>query len=596
MLISRLVDYQRSINPDADPFFEKKPVRWAVEYGDDGRFIQLHKLGDEKRGLDKLVPKKVGAVSGGVAAFGTDNPRFVLGYMTTPDEKKAGRDHAAFVDLARKAAESHAEARFTAAVAFLDRPDQVDAARQQAVAEKVADGDRMALSWHGDRGTLLFETDAGMQFWREYRQEQEASKKQAEAVRCLACGQVAPPVLTNDTKIMGVPDAQPSGAALVSFDKESFQSYGWDKNVNAPVCEQCSRDYTRGLNDLLDRSNRSRIDQEGVAFVYWQDSGRNREVVNIFEEPDSDDSRRILSAAQTGRLPDLGIKPSESLYALALRGNGGRAVVTEWFEETLGVAYSRLARWFEDLQLVLAFPEREGGQTVREQGALSRPPRLWMLVQATVRKGDKASPRLPSAIVRSALTGEPLPLWVADACARRLDLEENGFGDFLAPARLGLIRATINRRIRALNLKEKELQPGLDTTNEDPAYLCGRLLATLEAAQYAGVGDVGANIVDRYYGKASSAPSLVFGQLMKLAQSHLSAISNEGQRVNLDKEVQEIVGQLGASFPKTLSVEQQGAFAIGYYHQKAHRFAEIQRRRAERASQQEDTTEETNQS
>lgn len=109
--------------------------------------------------------------------------------------------------------------------------------------------------------------------------------------------------------------------------------------------------------------------------------------------------------------------------------------------------------------------------------------------------------------------------------------------------------------------------PGLDPENDDQAYLCGRLLATLEAVQYAGVGDVGANIIDRFYGKASTAPALVFGQLLTLAQSHLGAINNDGQRVSLDKEVSGIVAQLGTGFPKTLTLEEQGRFAIGYYHQ-----------------------------
>lgn len=126
--------------------------------------------------------------------------------------------------------------------------------------------------------------------------------------------------------------------------------------------------------------------------------------------------------------------------------------------------------------------------------------------------------------------------------------------------------------------------PGLDPENDDQAYLCGRLMATLEAVQYAGVGDVGANIVDRFYGKASTAPALVFGPLLTLAQSHLGAIKNDAQRVNLDKEVSGIVAQLGTGFPKTLTLEDQGRFAIGYYHQKAYRFAELERRRDERAA------------
>jgi CRISPR-associated protein Csd1 len=203
-----------------------------------------------------------------------------------------------------------------------------------------------------------------------------------------------------------------------------------------------------------------------------------------------------------------------------------------------------------------------------------------MLGKATVREGQEVPKHLSAALIRAALRGDPLPLTVAEAAMTRLRLEKNGFGDYLATARIGLIRCTLNRR----SLGERTLMPGLDPDNNQPAYLCGRLLATLEAIQYAGVGDVGANIVDRFYGKASTAPALVFGPLLTLAQSHLGAINNEGQRVNLNRELSDIIGRLEPDLPRTLNLEDQGRFAIGYYHQKAYRFAETRRRKDERAA------------
>ena len=392
-------------------------------------------------------------------------------------------------------------------------------------------------------------------------------------------------MLTSE-KLMGVPDGQPSGTSLLSFDKDAFQSLGWDQNKNAPVCAECSLAYTRGLNHLLHRNNvpRTRVDQGGVAFEFWLDSGSAGDFVeNWFEQPDSQEAERLLSAVRTGQLPPGA--PDRRLFALGLRGNGGRAVVTDWFDTSLADAYRNLARWFDDLAVQLARDETEKGVTYRHTGDLSRPPRLWALCRATARADDEVSPRTPAELFRAALRGEQLPLSIAGACIRRLPLREksdgpNGFGDFFAPARIGLIRCTLNRRSSG----ERNLMPGLDPDNNQPAYLCGRLLATLEAIQYAGVGDVGANIVDRFYGKASTAPALVFGPLLTLAQSHLGAIDNDGQRVNLDRELSEIIGRLEPDLPRTLNLEAQGRFAIGYYHQKAHRFAEIRRRRDERAA------------
>ena len=583
MLITRLVEYARNEKlTEADPFFEAKLIRWLVVISPEGRFVELIRMGDERRGLEFKVPKKVGGNAGGVATFGTDNPRFVLGYTDTESTdggQKAHRDLAAFTDLMTTAAtENPTEPEFKAAVEFCADAAQLESARSAASASKVKDGDRIALAVTTGNNVPIFDSSAGRAFWHGYRRAQEASNKKQDAVVCLSCGMEKPPVLTAE-KLMGVPGGQASGTSLLSFDKDSFQSLGWDKNKNAPVCGECSFGYTRGLNHLLLRRNtpRTRVDQGGVAFQFWLDSGSAGNIIdNWFEEPDSQEAEMLLSAAQTGRQPS--DRPDQRLFALGLRGNGGRAVVTDWFDTALADAYRNLSRWFDDLSVVLARDETEKGVIYRHTGELSRPPRLWALCRATARADAEVSPRTPAALFRAALRGERLPLTIAQSCIRRLPLD--GFGDFFTPARVGLIRCTLNR----LSSGERSLMPGLDLDNNQPSYLCGRLLATLEAIQYAGVGDVGANIVDRFYGKASTAPALVFGPMLTLAQSHLGAIKNDGQRINLDRELSEVVGRLESNLPRTLNLEDQGRFAIGYYHQKAHRFAEIRHRQDERAA------------
>ncbi len=591
MLIQKLVEYAKAEGlAGADPYFESKPVRWLVEIQPDGSFVQLLRLGDDKRGRDYDVPKKVGGNAGGVATFATDNPRFVLGYTEdAANATKAARDLPAFVALINNAADQDAgNAEFAAARAFYADPPQVAAACAKAAAEKVKDGDRLALSVTTAQNIPIFDSDAGRRFWRSYRKAQDAARKEESAVLCLSCGEVKPPVATSE-KLMGVPDGQPSGTALVSFDKDAFQSFGWDQNKNAPVCRDCSFAYTSALNQLLKRgihegaggkAQRTRIDLAGVAYIFWLQSGSAGSFIDDwFEQRDPEEAERVLTAARAGRYPVGTI--GDCLYAVGLRGNGGRAVIVDWFEVTLADAYANAVRWFDDLQIRLLFDEKEKGTVFAKAGDLSRPPRLWALGMATAREEKEISPRTPGLLLRAALHGDPLPLAIAEACVRRLVLDPGNFGDFFAPARIGLIRCTLNRRHGD---GERKLMPGLDPENHDPAYLCGRLLATLEAIQYAGVGDVGANIVDRFYGKASTAPALVFGPLLTLAQSHLGAIDSDGQRVNLDRELAGILAELDAKFPRTLTLEDQGRFAIGYYHQKAHRFAELRRRKDERAT------------
>lgn len=112
----------------------------------------------------------------------------------------------------------------------------------------------------------------------------------------------------------------------------------------------------------------------------------------------------------------------------------------------------------------------------------------------------------------------------------------------------------------------------LDKEEKNPAYRLGRLFAVLEAAQYNALGRVNATIRDRYFGAASATPASVFPLLMRGGQNHLAVLRKEGKAGGLERDLEEIVGGLGTSLPRSLKLEDQGRFAIGYYHQRAARF------------------------
>ncbi len=111
----------------------------------------------------------------------------------------------------------------------------------------------------------------------------------------------------------------------------------------------------------------------------------------------------------------------------------------------------------------------------------------------------------------------------------------------------------------------------LNMENDEPAYLCGRLLATLEAVQRVALPGINSTITDRYFGSASAAPASVFGRLIRGSQAHLSKLRRDspGAHYRLQEQLEDVQAGLEA-FPKTLSLEQQALFGLGYYHQKAH--------------------------
>lgn len=109
----------------------------------------------------------------------------------------------------------------------------------------------------------------------------------------------------------------------------------------------------------------------------------------------------------------------------------------------------------------------------------------------------------------------------------------------------------------------------LDFSSSTPGYLCGRLLATLATIQWFAVGNANSSLVDRFYGSASVTPRIAFPPLMRLSRRHLRALRTGRLRmyVIFQHALNRLLTQL-LEFPETLSLHDQGFFALGYYHQQ----------------------------
>ena len=107
----------------------------------------------------------------------------------------------------------------------------------------------------------------------------------------------------------------------------------------------------------------------------------------------------------------------------------------------------------------------------------------------------------------------------------------------------------------------------LDVESTNPGYCLGRLFAVLEKVQEEANPGINATIRDRFYGSASARPVAAFSHLMKLKNHHLAKLDNRG----LDENRERLIGQIMDGideFPAHLSLQDQGQFAVGYYHQR----------------------------
>jgi CRISPR-associated protein Csd1 len=254
-----------------------------------------------------------------------------------------------------------------------------------------------------------------------------------------------------------------------------------------------------------------------------------------------------------GRQVHLDERDTRGFYSLALSGAIGRGTVRAWSEVPLGKALKHLGDYFEDLKI--ARPPADEGKL--------RP--LLGLLRQLAAQGDMENvpPNLAAELFAAILAGRAFPRAVLDQALRRVRAERTLF-----PDRASLIKAYLCRARRAGDHNIPEVRDVLDENCNAPAYLLGRLFAVLEKVQEDAIG-ASSTIRDRFYGAASATPVVVFPQLTRKLPHHLSKLPG-GSATFYEKLVQEITGGLRPPhpFPRTLKLEEQGLFAVGYYHQR----------------------------
>ena len=115
------------------------------------------------------------------------------------------------------------------------------------------------------------------------------------------------------------------------------------------------------------------------------------------------------------------------------------------------------------------------------------------------------------------------------------------------------------------------LTVSLNEASTNPAYTLGRLFSVYEAVQQAANPSINATIKDKYFSSAAAMPASIFPVLNNLYQKHLRKLST-AQRVYYDKQVGALKNVLSEELPTRLTLAQQGAFDLGYYHQTQKRY------------------------
>ncbi len=437
----------------------------------------------------------------------------------------------------------------------------------------------------------------------------EHSEMEKNQTQCSLCGKSKHPVLDLPHGLMKrVPEGQSAGCALISYNVNAFESYNQKGNLNSRICTNCAKTYTEGLNWLLQNgqsqknkngkdyfnfSNRKNLSSD-TAIVFWTKENKNVneldllnnkheiDLLNPFQNKSSGskyqaeaaDIKQLFKSISSGQTGAVSNVDTDRFYAIILSGAAARIAIRSWIEIAMNQMRSNIEKWLNDISII-KYDKPVFKKTFNPIQNLS--------FSCAVHRKDKQGVYLcnykdpvigivSTSLWKAALLNTILPLNILDKVLRRIKTEEGRITD----SRAALIKLILNRNNKGGHMLKEEL----DKKNKSTAYICGRIFSVLESIQRAALGkNVNAGVRERFFSSASTSPSLAFGRLMKLSQNHLSKIKNEepGLAVFLDKKLQKLFYLVDA-FPVIFTMEEQGQFAIGYYHQKHENFKKAEQK------------------
>jgi CRISPR-associated protein Csd1 len=599
MLLEQLVEYGKRLEKNAGEagtatlpsMYQEQPIRWILHLDLEGNLIGAPiptsdgsgKKND--RGKRYATPHVIRTI-GIKPKLLADNAEYVLG---TPNLEKKRSEKA---DPVRSALEKHTAFKLEVeACAETTGVEEVRAVQKYLESltdapfvppEGFSSDDNVSFSVND---VLPFAVSAVQSYWAGKFSSTETSNGDGPAredvfhAECLISGEFGPVMEREPVKIKGIPDGQMSGMNLISANVAAFESYGLHASQIAPIKLALAEKYANALNTLL-RDPYTHLRVGPLVYAFWT---RSEPIPNLIETLKNPKANSRIAARRRGETPAplevnaraenvrdqlkgmfsgkvLEVNKPDAFYAVALSASGSRVVVREHITSTVQAVDDALSDFYE-------------AQTMIDAEVMG----VFELSASLYRDASKELvSSVPTALIAFALQRRPLPLaWLAQLVGRNR-----------AEQRLTRPRAVMTKLILVANTPAAQRSQRMNELSKlshahaDPGYQLGRFLAVLESLQYDALGDLNTTLVDRYYGSLSSTPVVAFSRLVANAQNHLSKLRKDpvkaGAAVNNDKLLQEILGQLGPSIPSTLTLESQAMFGLGYYHQRADRFARIE--------------------
>ena len=537
-------------------------VSHAIELNEDGTIKAIiSKRKEEERGKKKIwvpvllnVPEMVTRSSGVSSNFLCDNAKYFLGIDGDGIQKRT-------IECFESAKERHlmlleeANGKMARAICLFFKNWKPECADEN-----------LSVKEHWDElnegGNLIFcmkaiyaQDEKEIQdIWEEYLKKQ----KQGKQGICLVTGQRAV-IARIHRGIKGVPGAQSSGAALVSFNAPAFESYGKEQSYNAMVGKYAEFAYTTALNYLLNQSEYKFALGDSM-IVFWAESGQEEYQDSFLswlnpKVDNQEEMNKVFGNLKKGvwvDLEDIQLDSEQRFYILCLAPNAARLSVRFYYQNSFGNIIKNIAKHYQRMEIV-----RPSWEDMRYLG-------IKQMLNETVNQKSKDKtpiPNMASMVLSAILSDTKYPASLYTDTLIRIRAEQGK----VTCGRAAIIKAFL---IQNYKWKEGDEYMGLNEGCEESAYVLGRLFAVLETIQKDANSGINTTIRDRYFNSACATPASVFPTLIKLKNSHIKKLEREsgGTKIYYEKMLTELMGKI-EKFPRRLSLEEQGKFMLGYYHQ-----------------------------
>lgn len=442
----------------------------------------------------------------------------------------------------------------------------------------------------------LEEDDSWKMWFSNYMNQNKKNKikKQKNTTISAITGKEIIPLTTDSPKLQSPSEILGTGAYINPLSKNSsgtaFKSYGLKNKDNFAISENEALTIKTGLEYLLsspshfnkdfglihfceDENNEKILNRTLEDNLFSSLSQDKEEMENIHIKKDKDlILENTFESAKTGDVINTEIQNDTFHMMQFTLPTKGRFYLSNYKKGSCKELQKNILQWRQDSSIEWSYKTEEQLWIFKKDSikniysiffsSLEQKDASNKFEQVKKEFGDARIQLLYSIIENRQI---PIKIFQKALFALRKIFIKNNKIDKIC---LQTIKAYLIREQRKKG--EVTIMDKLNPTEESIGYNCGRLFAVYEQIQLKAQKNINASIIDNFFISAQQTPAFVFPRLATLSNHHLRKL-DVPIRIYWNKKLQEVTENL-STFPKKLSMEEQGMFVLGYYHQKADLF------------------------